>query len=253
VPVLGIGVDQLHTADVLSAIDEFTNRSGPSVISYVNVQAMNIATHDETFRSFLRSSDLTILDGEGVRLGAAILGKRITPALGITRLIWDICEHCEKTNLSVYFLGSTEERIQKARLSIERRFPNLAIVGSHHGFFAKDGPESDLIVHEINKKHPDLLFVGFGMPIQEFWVARQVATLQCKVVMLVGGCFDFLAGAVRPAPGWIASLGLEWLFRLVQEPRRLWRRYLLGIPAFFARVISARCRQALRGTTISLV
>jgi N-acetylglucosaminyldiphosphoundecaprenol N-acetyl-beta-D-mannosaminyltransferase len=146
---------------------------------------------------------------------------------------------CVEQNVSVFFLGTTQEIIEKAAMVLSEKFPGLNIVGVHHGFFDKSatGFENQEVLNTINSLHPDILLVGFGMPAQEKWILDNWDELQVHAIIPVGAFFDYMAGEVERAPHWMTDHGLEWLGRLLIEPRRLWRRYVIGNPLFVWRVL----------------
>lgn len=132
-----------------------------------------------------------------------------------------------------FFYGSTDETVQALIARLSARFPGLAVAGAYSPPFRPlSAAEEDDVLARINAAEPDIVWVGLGMPRQELWIARYEERLNTPVLMAVGAAFDFHAGTVRQAPSWMQRAGLEWLFRLIQEPRRLWRRYLLGNSRF---------------------
>lgn len=135
----------------------------------------------------------------------------------------------------MFLLGSTNTVLEKARLNLQTLYPCLRFVGSHHGYFTRG--EEQRIVSLINESQADLLMVAMGMPKQELWILENFGALNVKLVMNAGSCFDYVAGSKHRCPGWMGRMGLEWLYRLLQDPRRLWKRYLVGNPLFLVRVI----------------
>jgi N-acetylglucosaminyldiphosphoundecaprenol N-acetyl-beta-D-mannosaminyltransferase len=131
---------------------------------------------------------------------------------------------------------------EKAAAVLQAQVPTLRVVGTHHGYFEKSPghPDNDAVVQAINAARPDMLIVAFGMPTQEQWLHENWARLEAGAALTVGAAFDYLAGEVQRGPRWMTDHGLEWLSRLVVEPRRLWRRYLLGNPLFLWRVVRQR-------------
>jgi N-acetylglucosaminyldiphosphoundecaprenol N-acetyl-beta-D-mannosaminyltransferase len=144
----------------------------------------------------------------------------------------------EKHSLSLFLLGASDEVVAAARANLESRYPRLSIVGSHHGYFDKrpDCSENATVVRLINESRPDIVLVGMSVPVQERWLWENWEQLSASVALVVGAVFEMLAGTKRRPPRWMTDHGLEWLGRLLLEPRRLWRRYVLGNPAFVARV-----------------
>ena len=147
---------------------------------------------------------------------------------------------CSDEGYSIYFLGSNQKAVNEAAINLKKKIPNLIICGTHHGFFDKtrNGRENQLIVKEINTLSPDVLVVGFGMPMQEIWISENINDLQTHVVIPVGAFFDYVSGETKRAPRWMTDHGLEWLGRLLIEPNRLWKRYLVGNPLFLWRIIN---------------
>jgi N-acetylglucosaminyldiphosphoundecaprenol N-acetyl-beta-D-mannosaminyltransferase len=240
IEIVGVKVDEIDTKALIADIVARARERRKFVYAYVNVHACNLASLDHQFQMFLSSAEVVYCDGEGVRLAARVVGKSLPPRSVLTYFFWDICAACERDGLSVYLLGAKQTTLDKAIAIINSRQPGLRIAGRHHGYFAKHGPESDGIVASINDAHPDLLFVGFGMPVQEEWIAANRHRLQVGAILPCGSMIDYAAGEKSVAPAWMADHGMEWVFRLAQEPRRLWRRYLVGNPWFFYRVIQQR-------------
>ena len=145
----------------------------------------------------------------------------------------------------MFFLGAREGVAHEAASRMERALPGLR-VHSHHGHFPKDEKSSRAVIDAVNKSGADVLLVGFGMPLQEVWTTKYREQLQPSLVFSVGAMFDYVAGNVRRGPRWLTQHGFEWLTRLVVEPRRLWKRYLLGLPEFGLLVARQRLADGLR-------
>ena len=238
--VLGVRVHAVDRRGLEAAIASPGRAGGPRMLAYVNVNAVNIAWSDSRFRTILNRAHLAYCDGEGIRVGARALGRRLPPRTVLTYWVWDICRLLEEQGGSVYFLGAREEVVEKAVAAVRARHPRLRIAGWHHGYFEKEGEESRRVVAGINAASPDVLFVGFGMPVQEYWISENLDALSAGVVLPSGSMIDYIAGEKKLTPPWMARYGCEWLYRLVREPRRLWRRYLIGNPLFLLRVIRHR-------------
>lgn len=244
--ILGIRVDGVDRESLEKTILESRLNGQCRVLAYVNVNAINIARTDKRFREILNHAAVTYCDGEGVRLGGKILGWHLPPRTVLTYWIWDLLPLLQANRMSVYFLGGHEEVVRRAVDVVRGKFPSLKIAGWHHGYFAKEGEESMAVVREINAASADVLFVGFGMPLQEYWIDRHQSSLKVALVLPSGSMIDYIAGARQIAPAWMANNGLEWLQRLLHEPRRLWRRYLIGNPLYFFRILGQRLRRESR-------
>lgn len=240
--MLGVRVDILPVDELVSWIATAAAARRKAVVTYVNVHAMNLAHDDPWFRDFLERADVTFCDGFGVALGARMLGQDIPHRNTPPDWIDQLCDTCVAEGLSLYFLGAAEGVAERARSELERRHPGLNIAGVHHGYFDKRAGSLGCtrVIEHINACRADILVVGFGMPMQERWVSENIERLDVAVAMPVGAMLDYVAGNVPRAPRWLTDRGLEWLARLAIEPRRLWRRYLIGNPRFLLRVIEAR-------------
>jgi N-acetylglucosaminyldiphosphoundecaprenol N-acetyl-beta-D-mannosaminyltransferase len=183
---------------------------------------------------------IVFCDGYGVVLGARILGARIPARITYAEWMWSLSALCEEQGFSCFFLGAKEGIAAQAARKLQAAYPGLKIVGVRNGFFQMSGPENDAVVDQINKARPDILVLGLGMPIQERWLWENWGGIDAHVALTGGACFDFVSGAVKRAPRWMADNGLEWLYRLVLEPRRMFSRYVIGNPFFLWRVIRQR-------------
>lgn len=237
VNVLGVGIHVMEKAGLHAAIDASIAGNRRDVYAYTNIHAINLAQEDQSFRGFLNDAHVVYCDGEGVRLGARLLGYHLPPRIVLTYFIWELCRDAEARGYRLFFLGSQTDRVNEAVRRIRERFPKVRIAGCHHGFFPKTGKESDHVVEMIRAACPDILFVGFGMPLQENWIAANMHRLEVKAILPCGSMIDYAAGRKSFAPAWMSDHGLEWLYRLGQEPGRLWKRYLIGNPVFILRVL----------------
>ena len=240
--LLGVRVDEIDAPGLERSIISSVGSGRSKLYAYVNVHAVNLARRDRRFRDIINGASVVYCDGEGVRLGAWLLGRRLPPRTVLTYWVWDLCRLLEDKGLSVYILGAREPVVSKAAAVLRERYPKLNVAGWHHGFFEKQGGESRKIVDAISQAAPDLLFVGFGMPLQEYWIEENLGSLHAGIVLPAGSMIEYIAGEKKLTPAWMANSGLEWFYRLLREPRRLWKRYLLGIPFFILRVVGHRIR-----------
>ncbi len=242
VDVLGVRVGVLSRHRLNSLLREALDRGLTGWISYVNVYALNLSEEHPWFRLFLNESLLTYCDGQGVRLGAVLEGKSIPERIVMSDWIYDVCELAVLRQARVFLLGSTAPVMERAVRALKQQYPELRIVGSHHGYISDlDG---EALLQTINKTDPDLLIVGMGMPLQEQWILKYAERLKARLIFNAGSCFDYVSGTKKRCPDWMGIMGLEWVYRFVQEPHRLWRRYLLGNPQFLYRVIRERLRNS---------
>ncbi len=238
VDVLGVPVSIVDRPTLTRLFGGMPNGQMQGWVSYVNVNAVNIAQELPWFKEFLGNSLLTYCDGEGVRLGSKVMGKPLPERIVLTDWIYDVCLVAEEQHWKVFIRGSTDSVLAKSLKRLQARYPTLRIVGSHHGYFRPE--ENGDVISSINASSADLLIVAMGMPKQERWIFDNIRSLRVPLVMNAGSCFDYVSGERARCPGWMGQMGLEWVYRLFQEPRRLWKRYLIGNPLFLLRVIRAR-------------
>ncbi|HKA28914.1 MAG TPA: WecB/TagA/CpsF family glycosyltransferase [Candidatus Binatia bacterium] len=202
-----------------------------------NAHTLNLASEHPWYRDILRRADVVFGDGTGVRLAARLRGVRMCANLVGTDLVPRLMAESLSDGVRYYLLGAGADTVGRAVRSLEERIPGIAIAGFHHGFV--DGAASREVVERINAARPGVLLVAMGNPLQEEWITRHLPDLRVPVSIGVGGLFDHWAGNLVRAPHWIRRAGFEWLQILLQQPRKKWRRYMLGNPKFIARALAA--------------
>lgn len=245
-----IWVDNLTTDELVHEIIQRARRGVPSRVFYANAHCVNVAAWDQDYRAILLAADVVYPDGYGVILASRILGEPLRARVTASDCFVDFCKASAVERIRLFLLGASPEVVEAAATSLRRRVPDLDIAGTLGGYF---GPQmEDQVVDAVNHAAPDVLVVGMGVPRQEKWLHRNADRLTCPVVWGVGGLFDFLSGRTTRSPQWLADLWLEWVFRMFQEPRRMWRRYLVGNPVFLCRTILQRVRAGTRLPSMSL-
>lgn len=235
---------RFHKVKVCQLIDyivKATQLRKKTIVCHVNVKAMNLAYELPWYRDFLNNSDLVFCDGFGVLLGARLLNYSVQSVHRMTcpDYIENLALACERQDVSIFLLAGKPGVVQQTIASLTLIAPKLRIQG-HHGHFEKSGEENDLVIQKINEFKPGILYVGFGMPLQERWIADNINRIEACVFLPLGACLDFYTDTVYRGPRWMTDNGFEWLTRLVIEPQRLWERYILGNPLFFYRVLRQR-------------
>jgi N-acetylglucosaminyldiphosphoundecaprenol N-acetyl-beta-D-mannosaminyltransferase len=242
VELLGVGVDRVSHDDVLERVRGFVENGVPRRIVTVNLDYLRMAREDEGFRGVLNTADLAIADGMPLVWASRLSGKPLPHRIAGQDLFDSICRAGGECHWSVFLLGAAPGVAATAGAVMEARYPGLRISGAYSppvGAF--DAVEEQRIRTMIRNAHPDVLFVALGAPKQDLWIRDSIANVGVPVAVGVGCSFDVVAGNVLRAPAWMQRTGLEWAFRLMQEPRRLWKRYILGdLPAFFHLTLAAR-------------
>ncbi len=210
----------------------------------VNAHCLNLAYRDTELRRTLNDAPIVFCDGAGVVLGARLLGLPRPDRITYAEWMWSLAGLAAREGLSLYLLGSGPGVAEEAARRLQLRHPALEIAGAEHGYFDKrpGSGENEAVLARISAADPDVLVVGFGMPLQERWLAANRDHLGSGVALAGGAVFDYVSGRARRGPRLLTDNGLEWLARLLLEPRRLWRRYVIGNPLFVARVLRERLR-----------
>ena len=242
--LFGIRVETAPPAELLRRILGYAERGERRRVSYVNAHVLNQSQSNPDLRRALQASDLVYCDGYGVRLAAGLIGLTVPYRMTGADWIWGVAALCQESGRSLYLLGSDPGASAEAAAVLRRWYPRLEVRGTHHGYFGLGSPHSDRVLEHIADHKPDILLVGMGTPAQELWVDANYDKIDASVVWTVGALFDYVAGRMPRAPHWIADNGLEWIFRLAVEPRRMWRRYLLGNPTFLYLVLKERRRRS---------
>lgn len=240
--ILGVRVSPITADEIHAYIDASIKEDRKSLILHANIKGLNLAHENTWFRDFLNSANIVFCDGAGVIVGAKILGYNIPERITYADWTWQLSRYAEVRGFSFFFLGANPGVGNKAADCLKARYPNLKVVGTYHGYFDKraNSLENKAVIERINQTKPDILIVGFGMPTQERWLIDNWDDIDAKIALTGGAVFDYVSGNLRRAPTWMTDNGLEWLGRLLIEPSRLWRRYLVGNPVFIWRVFRQR-------------
>ena len=217
------------------------------MLAYVNAHTLNLATTDSSFAEVLKKAALVLNDGKGVLLAGVILGRRFPADLNGNLFTPLLVEYAAASGWSIYILGARPGVAERVANVLKAKHPGLEIAGTMHGHFSP--AEEDDVVQKIKDTNPGLLLVGMGNPLQERFLARRLSDTGARVGLGVGAYLNFQVGEISRAPGWMNRIGIEWVHRLIKEPRRMWRRYLLGNPLFVWRVIMSRFGGGIRSKT----
>ncbi len=219
----------IHPVDMpaaLARVDEFIRGRTPHYNIAINAAKIVEFQHDEALRNAIDEAHLLTADGQPVVWAARLLGDPLPARVAGTDLMEALLAHAARRGYSVYFLGAKHEVVRACVEKAQREHPGVRIAGYRDGYFRRD--DEATVVAAIRAAQPDILFLGFGTPAKEYFMHRHYRALGVPFVMGVGGSFDVYAGLVARAPRWMQRAGLEWAFRLAQEPRRMWKRYLVG-------------------------
>jgi N-acetylglucosaminyldiphosphoundecaprenol N-acetyl-beta-D-mannosaminyltransferase len=238
--ILGTPVHMVQIPDVVGLMMQWVagDRSCPHWIVVADMHAIIEAHKRPAFRSKIETADLTVPDGISLIQVARRKGVPLAKRVAGTDLMNAFFAASQTRGLKHFFFGDTNGTLVRLRQNLVQSYPGMVIADCYSPPFRPVTPEEDAeMIRRINDARPDVLWVGLGLPKQEQWIYDHRAQLHVPVVLGVGAAFKFLAGTVQRAPGWLGDLGLEWLWRLAHEPRRLWRRVMIEGPQFVGHVV----------------
>lgn len=230
---LSINISILNKKDIVNKILEFVSTEKCKFITYLNAHCVNISYSDIEYRDILQNMDMVYSGGQGVVWAGRFLGIPIPERVNVLDFFDELVKELKNRKTTVYLLGETDNVIKKTADILKEKGINIA--GAHNGFF--DEAQENFIIQEINKLQPAILMVGMGAPTQEKWMFKHKEDLNVRLCWGVGGVFKLLCGDLKRAPRWIINCGLEWLYIGLQDPKRLFKRYLIGNFIFIYHVL----------------
>jgi N-acetylglucosaminyldiphosphoundecaprenol N-acetyl-beta-D-mannosaminyltransferase len=233
--ILGLPISPLTVDQTLALCEQRIHERRRLLIGVVNAAKVVNMRRDATLRGAVLAADIILADGMAVVWASRLLGKSVPERVAGIDLMVRLLQRADQRGHRVYCLGALDDVLSDVVGRIEREYPGLRLVGWHNGYFGPD--EEGQVAADIARTRPDVLFVAMSSPKKELFLARWSAQMGVPVCHGVGGSFDVLAGRVKRAPPAWQRFGLEWLYRVLQEPRRMWRRYLVTNTLFSALVL----------------
>ncbi len=230
--------DNIDMAQAINQLSEMIDGNTTQQVSFVNPACVNIAAHERGYRRILARAAMVLPDGIGIKIAADIMGLPLKQNVNGTDLFPRLCEMLERRGASLFLLGGQPGVVERVAQVVQAQWPTLRIAGHRDGFFgvAQEGE----VAAQVRASGADVLLVARGVPMQDIFIDRQLHQLGVKVAIGVGGLFDFVSGRISRAPTWMRDTGLEWVYRLIQEPSRMWQRYLVGNFTFLGRIMLQR-------------
>jgi len=245
VTILGTRVDNFSMSEILGQIEKWVGCSTPVHIITANVDHLMVRRNDPEIAAIYDRAVLVVADGVPLLWASRFLGAPLQERINGTDLMGNICALAADKKFSVFLLGARDGVAAQAAANLQKQFPGLRVSGTYapyHGF-ENDDRENEKIRGLLREMKPDILFVSLGIPKGIQWIDRHQNDCQVAVAIEVGASFMFLSGRLKRAPRWMQKYGLEWLWRLILEPRRLWKRYLLKDFPFFFYLLKQRIQQ----------
>lgn len=236
--LLGVKVDLLSVRQLNSLIEEAVNHNSKWIIANHNLNSIFIYYRNSVMRDFYRIADYIHIDGMALVFMGKLLNLPFKREHRVTYAdwIWSLMSEAADKKWRIFYLGSKPGIADKGATVLQNIYPNLEIATSH-GYFplSSNGAENQAVIEQINVYQPHILMVGMGMPRQEEWIMANFDKIKTNIILPAGACIDYVAGEVATPPRWMGRVGMEWLYRLITEPKRLWRRYLVE-PWFIASI-----------------
>jgi N-acetylglucosaminyldiphosphoundecaprenol N-acetyl-beta-D-mannosaminyltransferase len=236
--ILNVPIHNLTMSEAVEQIVSLAHGRSAIQLCFVNADCVNIAYRDSAYRKILTRAEIVLADGIGIRIAGRVLNCHIRENVNGTDLFPILCGAIRDGGLKLYLLGGRPGVPEAVAAWAKEHYPGLQIAGTRHGYFSAD--EEAGILEAIRQSGADVLLVAFGVPRQEQWIAKWKETSGAKVSIGVGGLFDFYSGRIPRAPIWMRELGMEWFYRFIQEPGRMWKRYFIGNAIFLFRVFRAQ-------------
>lgn len=231
--ILGVNVANVTIDTIVPTIIDLIESDGKKTFFYANPQELNLYKYNLEFKCAMDKASFIYPDGIGVIFASKILKKPLMGRTTLLDFIYDLLKIVEEKKWSLYILGGKKKLSDTSRKNLKKKFPNL-IIYNRSGYFSES--ETGEIISDINKKNPTLLFVGMGSPRQEIWIDKHINTINAKGFFGVGGSMDVISGLIPRAPKVLRDMGCEWIYRMYKEPRRMWKRYIIGSIVFILRV-----------------
>ncbi|MCL6629510.1 MAG: WecB/TagA/CpsF family glycosyltransferase [Armatimonadetes bacterium] len=235
VHILGVDISAVDTKSTLAILEDYIREGKPRMVVTADSSAVVLAQHDEELRNIINSADLVTPDSVGILWAAKRFGTPLPERVSGVDIFEFLCERAALNGYKIFLLGAAPGVAEAAVNKLKQRYPGLVVAGTHHGFFGQE--ESPRVVEKIRACKPDILFVAMGIPKQEKWIAANIHQLQVPVCIGVGGTLDVVSGRVKRAPKWMQDMGLEWLYRLATNPRKI--RKCSTLPVFVYLVLRA--------------
>lgn len=235
-PILSIPIHPYTMSETLAFIDKSIQEEKKTFIVTANAEIVMKANEDNSFKELICLADIVLPDGAGVVWAGKHLGYHVPERVAGYDLVQNIFPLAAKKQYKLYFLGAAPTVAATAAKNILKKYPMLDIIGTHDGFF--DQEEEEKIIREINAQKTDIILVALGAPKQEQWIVDNMPRLCANIFIGIGGTFNVMAGTAKRAPLWMQKIGMEWSYRLLCEPTRIFR--MIALPRFVIKVLKSK-------------
>jgi N-acetylglucosaminyldiphosphoundecaprenol N-acetyl-beta-D-mannosaminyltransferase len=248
IKILGCPIDNLSVDEMVKTVEGFIKSKRPHQYVAINADKIVKMRKDPEFREVVRKSDLNIVDGQPLVWLSRLFGKPVKQRYGGLDIMDALAPLSGEKGYRVYYLGAKEEVVKEVVDRYKRSYPDMNLAGWRDGYWSES--EEKNIVDNIRESRADILFFAMSSPMKERFLNKYLDEMGVSFAVGVGGAFDILAGKTKRAPKWVQKVGMEWLYRVLQEPGRLWKRYLISNTAFLGIVLREVKRQATLRTKL---
>ena len=244
VSILGCAVDRVSLRSAAAKLEDLLKAGGAHQAIVLSVPQLMLIRRHTRLLDIWNAASIVLPDGVPLIWASRILGAPIPGRVAGSDLFWELSRVAEARGYTCFLMGSTPDVVAKLERTLLRRFPGIRLVGSFSPPFSRvfSTPVNEDIIHRVNAARPDILWVGLGAPRQETWIHANLGRLDVRLAIGVGAAFDMCSGSVRRAPVWMQRAGLEWFYRFLREPGRLFRRYFIDSASFLPLVLWQRVR-----------
>lgn len=226
VKFLNTYVDALTMEETIKRIQTYIDNKACVQHVVINAGKVNLMQNDKELTRIINECPIINADGQSIVWASKFLGNPIPERVAGIDIFTNLLDLCDRKGYRPYFFGATEEVVKEVVCKVKSEYKNIDIAGYRNGYFKKE--ESFNIAKNIHDSKADILFVAFSSPMKEYWIKEHMEVMKIPFAMGVGGSFDVIAGKTKRAPVWMQKLGLEWFYRFIQEPRRMFKRYIIG-------------------------
>ena len=241
-PILNTYVNAISMDETIEEVEKIIKEGNPTQHVVINALKVNLMNEDPDLQKIVNSCPLINADGASIVWAAKKLGVPLNERVAGIDLFENLIKVASEKGYKIYLFGAKEEVVAKVKSIFEEKYPDIQIVGYRNGYFTE--ADEPAMVRNMAESGADMMFVAFSSPKKEYWVNKYLNQLGIPFVMGVGGSFDVVAGVTDRAPKWMQEHGLEWFYRFIQEPRRLWNRYMVGNTKFV--VYTYKCKREMR-------
>lgn len=237
---MGFNIDSLTMNETIDKIEEHIREKKICQHVVLNAAKVVATRYDKKLKEIINNCEIINADGQSIVWAANFLGSPLPERVTGIDLMMEIIKISSRKGYRIYFFGATEEVNKKVVDKFRSKYPNLQIAGRRNGYFTEE--ENSLIIEDMKNSNADILLVAFSSPKKEYWINKNIDKINIPFVMGVGGSFDVVAGVTKRAPLWMQKMGLEWFYRFIQEPKRMWKRVLIGNSKFIYYVFKEKIK-----------